>query len=35
MLLPERYEAPRVDTVLTPEELEREVIYAGAPSGPF
>ena len=25
----EPYEAPRVETVLTPDELEREVIYAG------
>jgi hypothetical protein len=24
-----QYEAPRIETVLTPEELEREVLYAG------
>lgn len=33
---PAAYEAPRIETVLTPEELEREVFYAGAvlpPSG--
>lgn len=29
---PEPYEAPRVEKVLTPEDLEREVIYAGEPS---
>jgi hypothetical protein len=23
------YEAPRIEAVLTPEELEREVLYAG------
>jgi hypothetical protein len=26
------YEAPRIETVLTPEDLEREVTYAGTPS---
>jgi len=26
------YEPPRIEVVLTSEELEREVIYAGAPS---
>jgi len=26
---PAPYEAPRIETVLTPEELEREVLYAG------
>lgn len=26
------YEAPRIEIVLTPEDLEREVIYAGAGS---
>ena len=26
---PEEYEAPRIETVLTPEELEREMQYAG------
>jgi len=30
---PVRYEPPRIELVLTPEELEREVMYAGpAPS---
>ena len=24
-----RYEAPRIESILTPEELEREVLYAG------
>lgn len=28
------YEAPRIEAVLTPEELEREVLYAGAISQP-
>ncbi len=26
---PAPYEAPRIEAVLTPEELEREVLYAG------
>ena len=26
------YEAPRIELILTSEELEREVIYAGIPS---
>lgn len=26
------YEPPRVERVLTPTELEREVLYAGAPA---
>lgn len=26
------YEAPRIEAVLTPEELEREVLYAGLAS---
>ncbi len=28
------YEAPRIEAVLTPEEMEREVLYAGAISQP-
>ena len=28
----EPYEAPRIETVLTPDELEREVLYAGVVS---
>ena len=28
----EPYEAPRVETILTPDELEREVLYAGTVS---
>lgn len=28
------YEAPRVEVVLTPDDLEREVQYAGRPSQP-
>jgi hypothetical protein len=28
------YEPPRVERVLTPAELEREVLYAGAPATP-
>ena len=28
------YEPPRVEQVLTPVELEREVLYAGVPSPP-
>ena len=31
---PSAYEAPRIETVLTPEDLEREVQYAGAPGSP-
>ena len=27
------YEAPGVERVLTPAELEREILYAGTPSG--
>jgi hypothetical protein len=27
---PTDYQAPRVERVLTPEELEREILYAGA-----
>jgi hypothetical protein len=27
------YEPPRVEKVLTPAELERETLYAGAPGG--
>jgi hypothetical protein len=30
---PAAYEPPRVERVLTPAELEREILYAGAPSG--
>lgn len=30
---PRMYEAPRIETVLTPEDLEREVQYAGVPKG--
>ncbi len=33
-LLP-TYEPPRVELVLTPGELEREVLYAGGSSVPF
>jgi hypothetical protein len=29
---PGSYEAPGIETVLTPEDLEREVIYAGPAS---
>jgi hypothetical protein len=29
---PVQYEPPRIELVLTPEELEREVLYAGTPS---
>ena len=28
----DEYEAPAVEAVLTPEELEREVLYGGGPS---
>jgi hypothetical protein len=28
------YEPPRVERVLTPTELEREVLYAGGPATP-
>jgi hypothetical protein len=28
------YEPPRVERLLTQEDLEREVLYAGAPPGP-
>jgi hypothetical protein len=28
------YEAPRIEAVLTPEELEREVLYSGTFSQP-
>jgi hypothetical protein len=30
---PSGYEPPRVERVLTPAELEREILYAGTPSG--
>lgn len=30
-VLPADYEAPRIETVLSAEELEREVFYAGFP----
>jgi hypothetical protein len=29
---PTEYEAPQVERVLTPAELEREILYAGPPS---
>jgi hypothetical protein len=31
-----QYEAPAIESVMTPEDMEREVAYAGAtlPSGP-
>jgi hypothetical protein len=29
------YEPPRVERVLTPGELEREVLFAGQPTTPF
>jgi hypothetical protein len=29
------YEPPRIEQVLTPEDLEREVLYAGADAGPI
>jgi hypothetical protein len=35
MNLPETYLPPRIEAVLTPEELAREVLYAGNPSDPF
>jgi hypothetical protein len=31
---PRGYAAPRVEHVLAPDALEREVLYAGRPSGP-
>ena len=31
---PSDYEAPRIESVLHSEDLEREVAYAGAPSRP-
>jgi hypothetical protein len=31
---PAGYEAPRIDAVLTQEQLAREVLYAGFVSGP-
>ena len=31
---PAAYDAPRIETVLTPEELEREVEYAGGKGSP-
>jgi hypothetical protein len=32
--LPLQYEAPHIELVLTPEELEREVSYAGGGGSP-
>jgi hypothetical protein len=32
VLDPATYEPPRVERVLTPAELEREVLYAGEPT---
>ena len=29
------YEAPRIENILQPEDMEREVAYAGVGSGPF
>jgi hypothetical protein len=29
---PDGYESPRVEQVLTPDDLEREVLYAGEPT---
>ena len=29
---PRPYEPPRIEQVLTPDDLEREVLYAGGPS---
>lgn len=29
---PQRYQTPRIEMLLTPEDLEREVKYAGEPS---
>jgi len=34
-LVPPSYEPPRIEKVLTPEDLEREVQYAGIPSTTF
>lgn len=31
---PQRYQTPKIEMVLTPEDLEREVQYAGVPSQP-
>ena len=33
-LAPTGYEAPRVERVLTPAELEREILYAGGDETP-
>jgi hypothetical protein len=30
-VLASAYEAPHIESVLTPDELEREVLYAGSP----
>jgi len=30
---PVSYEPPRIERVLTPAELEREILYAGVPTG--
>jgi len=30
--VPTDYEAPRVDRVVSPEDLEREILYAGGPA---
>jgi hypothetical protein len=30
--VPVSYEPPRVETVLSPAELEREILYAGVPT---
>lgn len=32
--VPAGYEAPRVERVLTPAELEREILYAGVDDSP-
>jgi hypothetical protein len=32
--VPVAYERPRVERVLTPAELEREILYAGPPGTP-
>ena len=32
---PSTYEAPRIETVLTPKDLEREVEYAGGSGSPI
>jgi hypothetical protein len=32
---PEAYDPPRVERVLTPAELEQEILYAGDTSIPF